>query len=123
MFDDLTSKIVKSEEKRELKEKAARVYENNIRPGLQKLKDELSDESIKSLWQGFAQGATVSVGAGSALATFTVAPGSIVLGAGAFLAVATVAINTLFARRKARRASPYSYLLDIERRFSMPRHT
>ena len=121
-FDDLTSKIEKSGSKRELKDKASRVYKNNILPGLKNLKDELSDESIKSVWQSFFQAATVSVGAQAAL-TALAASTSTILGVGAFLAVATVGVNTIFAKRKARRASPYTYLLDVERKFSMPRYS
>jgi hypothetical protein len=119
----LSRSIERSESKRELEEKASRVYENNVLPGLEKLKAELSDQSIKSLWQGFYQGAMVSVGTGTALAKFTAASEPTVLGVGAFLAVATVGINAVIGRRKARRASPYTYLLDIESRFSMPRYT
>ena len=46
--------------------------------------------------------------------------GATLLAAGAALAVTDIAVKTHFAQRKARRASPFTYLLDIEANFRQP---
>jgi hypothetical protein len=63
---------------------------------------------------------TVSAPAGGMLAATTGFSGSMLLGAGAFITLADVGIKTYLARAKARASSPYTYLLDIERKFSLP---
>jgi hypothetical protein len=117
LFDDFKSKIEKSEEG-ELAERAKRIFQNNIRPGLEKLKKELADQSIQSAWKGFYQAATFSAGGGVLLTA--VVPSATVVTLGAFLTVTNVAVNSIFARRKVRTTSPYTYLLDIEKKFSAP---
>jgi hypothetical protein len=119
LFDDFKSKIEKSEEG-ELAERAKRIFRNNIRPGLEKLKKELADQSIQSAWKGFYQAATFSAGGGALLAEVAVAAPATVVALGAFLTVTNVAVNSIFARRKVRATSPYTYLLDIEKEFSAP---
>lgn len=121
IFDDLRAQIEKSEDGSDLTEKAKKLFVNKVRPGLEKLRGELNDQAIQSVWSGIARTATVSVAAGSALATFTDWPSSTLLGAGAFLTVADIAVKSYFANRKARASSPYSYLFDVQRKFSLPR--
>jgi hypothetical protein len=122
MFDDLKTTIEKSENREELEHIAQKMFENKIRPGMEKLKKELSDNTIQSAWEGFYQAATFSVGSGSALANYSTMNSATLLGAGAFLTATTVAVKAVFASRKVRRASPYSYLLDIEKKFALPRY-
>lgn len=110
----------KSESARELQKAALSQYENKIRPGLERLRKELSANSLHSAWKGFQRGATVSVAAGGALAFFTGFTGTPLLGAGAMMTIADVAVETYFARNRARAASPFTYLLDIEKKFAVP---
>ncbi len=118
VFEELSTKIVACETGQELEEKAREVYQNRIRPKLEALKSELNDNSIQTLWEGVQRAVTVSVPAGGALAYFTGLTGTTLLAAGAAIAVTDVAVRTHLARNKARRASPFTYLLDIERKFS-----
>jgi uncharacterized protein DUF6236 len=120
-FGDLSSKIEKCSDAKELNQKASQVYENKIRPGLERLKTELKNQSIQSAWEGFSRSATVSVGAGTALAVFSGLSATCLLGAGAFLTLADVAVKTHFAKQKVRTSSPYTYLLDVERKFRPPK--
>ncbi|ULB10778.1 DUF6236 family protein [Cereibacter azotoformans] len=117
-FEELSSKIATCETDRELEERAKRVYQTRIRPKLEALKSELEDNSIQAVWDGVQRAVTVSVPAGGALAYFTGLTGTTLLAAGAAIAVTDVAVKTHLARNKARRASPFTYLLDIERSFS-----
>ncbi|NYZ15024.1 hypothetical protein HL658_20960 [Azospirillum sp. RWY-5-1] len=117
-FDDISSKISSCETAQELEEKVRIVYANRVRPKLEALKQELKENSIQSLWEGMYRAVTVSVPAGGALAYFTGFSGQALLAAGAVLAVTDVSVKTHLARRKTRRTSPYTYLLDIERKFS-----
>lgn len=117
-FEELSSKIVACETGKELEESARQVYQTRIRPKLEALKSELRDNSIQTAWEGVQRAVTVSVPAGGALAYFTGLTGTTLLAAGAAIAVTDVAVRTHLARNKARRASPYTYLLDVERTFS-----
>jgi hypothetical protein len=117
-FDDLSAKMGSCETGRELEDEARKAYENKIRPKLEALKQELNDNSLQSVWEGAQRAVTVSVPAGGALAYFTGMAGPTLLAAGAAIAVTDVAVKTHLARRKARRASPFTYLLDVERKFS-----
>lgn len=119
VFDELKLKIEKSEEG-EIEEKAKRVVENQVRPGLEKLKRELASQTILSAWTGLYQAATLSAGGGGALLKFADAAPGIVLGTGAFLTATNVAVNAIAAYQKVRASSPYTYLLDVKRRFSLP---
>jgi len=116
-FDDLSAKMGNCETDRELESEAKRAYENKIRPKLESLKQELDDNSLQSVWDGVQRAVTVSVPAGGALAYFTGMTGITLLAAGAAIAVTDVSVKTHLSRRKARRASPFSYLLDVERKF------
>lgn len=120
-FEDLSSKISSCESGRELEEQARRAYTTRIRPKLDALKAELGDSTIQSVWEGVQRAVTISVPAGGALAYFSGLTGSTLLAAGAAIAIADVAVKTHVARNKVRRASPYTYLLDVERRFGLPR--
>ena len=93
-------------------------YVTRIRPKLESLKDELKDSSIQAVWDGVQRAVTISVPAGGALAYFTGLSGTTLLAAGAAVAVTDLAVKTHLARKKARRASPYSYLLDVQSKFS-----
>lgn len=122
-FDDLRSKMEKSENQRELQERARRAYENKVRPGLEKLKNELRDQTIQSSWKGFYQAATLTATGGTLLANFAQTNSLSVFGAGLFLTTVNVAVEAAYARRKARASSPYTYLLDVENKFSLPRYS
>lgn len=119
-FDDISSRILNCETARELEESARDTYVTRIRPKLESLKGELRDNSIQSVWDGIQRAVTISVPGGGALAYFSGFNGTTLLAAGAAIAVTDVAVRTHLARRKTRRASPYTYLLDIERKFSLP---
>jgi hypothetical protein len=121
-FDGLKSSLEKSQDQRELEERAKRILENEIRPGLNKLKKELQDQSINAAWKGFYQAATLSTTAGFALTHFAQANSLSVAGVGLFITTANVAIEAAFTRRRTRTSSPYTYLLDIEKRFSLPKY-
>lgn len=116
-FDDLSAKMGNCETDKELADQARNVYKNKIRPKLEALKQELNDNSFQSVWEGVQRAVTVSVPAGGALAYFTGVTGATLLAAGAAIAVTDVSVKTHLARRKARRASPFTYLLDVERKF------
>jgi len=118
LFDDLATKIEKCESGRELESRAKVAFETKIRPGLEKLKNELNNQRIQATWDGVYRAITVSVPAGGALAYFTGLSGTLLLTAGAALAITDVAVKTYLTQRKARSSSPYTYLLDVERRFS-----
>lgn len=118
-FEDLSAKMGSCETDRELKSEAKRAYENRIRPKLESLQQELNDNSLQSVWEGVQRAVTVSVPAGGALAYFTGMTGATLLAAGAAIAVTDVSVKTHLARKKARRASPFTYLLDVERKFSV----
>ncbi len=117
-FEELSAKIVSCESGRELEEGAKKVYQARIRPKLEALKSELKDNSIQTVWEGIQRAVTISVPAGGALAYFTGQTGTTLLAAGAAIAVMDVAVKTHLVRNKARRASPFTYLLDIERKFA-----
>lgn len=118
-FDDISSKISNCESGRELEEKVRDAYVTRVRPKLEALKDELRDSSIQSIWDGVQRAVTISVPAGGALAYFLGLSGTTLVGAGAAIAVTDLAVKTHLARKKTRRASPYTYLLDVEKKFSL----
>jgi hypothetical protein len=119
-FDDISSKISNCETAKELEEKVRDTYVTRIRPKLESLKEELGDNSIQAVWDGVQRAVTISVPAGGAMAYFSGLTGTTLLAAaGAAIAVTDVAVKTHLARKKTRRASPYTYLLDVERKFSM----
>ncbi|WP_128961942.1 DUF6236 family protein [Bradyrhizobium guangzhouense] len=120
IFDELKGRIEKSSSTDELEDAAKAIFENKISPGLKKLKRELKQQSIQSAWEGFQRAVTVSAPAGGVLAAATGFSGTMLLGVGAFITMADVGIKSYLARSKARASSPYTYLLDIERRFSLP---
>ncbi|MDR3535736.1 MAG: DUF6236 family protein [Acetobacteraceae bacterium] len=118
-FDALRSSIEKSADGRKIESEAKRVFENEVRPALARLKNELKDQAIGSAWDGFQSAATYSAAPSVALwATGFSAP--VVLGVGAFITAAGIGVKSYLGQSKARAASPYTYLLDIERKFSLP---
>jgi hypothetical protein len=116
-FEDLSSKISSCESGRELEDQARQVYTTRIRPKLEALKAELSDNAMQSVWEGVQRAVTISVPAGGALSYFSGLAGTTLLAAGAAIAITDIAVKTHLARNKIRRASPYTYLLDVERKF------
>jgi hypothetical protein len=118
-FDDISSKISSCETAKELEKKVRDTYVTRIRPKLDSLREELKDNSIQSVWDGLQRAVTISVPAGGALAYFTGFSGTTLLAAGAAIAVTDLAVKTHLARKKTRRVSPYTYLLDVERKFSI----
>lgn len=117
-FEDMSSKITNCETGKELEKQVKDTYVTRIRPKLEALKEELRDSLIQSTWEGMQRAVTVSVPAGGALAYFSGLTGVTLLASGAAIAVTDVAVKIHIARNKARRASPYTYLLDVERKFS-----
>ena len=117
-FDELKKSIETSEEGGSIEENARRVFENSIRPALGGLKDELKREAIHSSWSGFQTASTFSAVPSTALwAAGFEAP--VVLGAGAFITAVGIGIKSYLSRSKARSASPYTYLLDVEGKFGL----
>lgn len=121
-FDIVSSNISSCETAKDLECKVRDVYVTKIRPKLESLKEELGDNSIQAVWEGVQRAVTISVPASGAMAYFSGLTGTTLLAAGAAIAVTDVAIKTHLAGRKTRRASPYTYLLDVERKFSLPRY-
>lgn len=119
-FDDLKTKIENASTPVELVEGARRLFENKIQPSLEKLKKELGSQAIQSAWEGMQRGFTVSAASGGALAYITGYTGPILLGAAAFITLSDVGIKSYLARSKLRATSPYTYLLDINKRFALP---
>lgn len=120
-FEQLSEKFEKAEDAREIREKASRHYTRHIRPELERLRESLLDASVGAAWYGFKNTVTLSAAAGSAAAALLNCPLNIVLGAGAFATVVDVGVQAHLAGRKIRRDSPYTYLLDVERRFALPK--
>jgi hypothetical protein len=121
-FEKLTEKLDGSEDLREMREKSGRYYRRTIRPELIRLREALQDADVGAMWTGFRNMVTMTATAGSALAGYLNWPVNFVLGAGAFVTVADIAVQSHLARRKIRRDSPYTYLLDVESRFGLPSH-
>ncbi|PBB34346.1 hypothetical protein CK214_08550 [Mesorhizobium sp. WSM3882] len=121
-FRELSDTIEHCETAKQLVAEAQRVYDVKVRPGLEKLKDELQDNGIGSAWGGFKQTALLTVGAGSVAGMATGWSAQAILGTGAFITVADVAVQAYLAQRKVRRASPYTYLLDVHSKLHVPRH-
>jgi hypothetical protein len=122
IFDDLKGKIEKSSTPRELEDGAKLLFKKKIRPGLRKLKKELELQTIQSVWEGVQRAMTISAPAGGMLATVPGFSGAMLLGAGAFITMVDVGIKSYLARSRARASSPYTYLFDIERKFSLPQY-
>jgi hypothetical protein len=118
-FDDISSKISNCETAKELEQKVCDTYVTRIKPKLDSLKEELGDNSIQAVWDGVQRAVTISVPAGGAMAYFSGLTGTTLIAAGAAIAITDVAVRTHLARKKTRRASPYTYLLDVERKFSI----
>jgi Family of unknown function (DUF6236) len=118
-FDDLSAKMGSCETDRELEAEAKKTYVNKIRPKLESLKQELSDNWVQSVWEGMTRSVMVAAAPTTALAYFTGMVSTTLLAAGAAIAVTDVAVKTHLARKKARRASPFTYLLDVERKFGL----
>lgn len=116
-FDNLKSSIENSTNREEIEDGTRRIFENDIRPSLSRLKRELRDESIASAWKGFQAATTLSIAPSAALLAFGAAV-PIALGASAFVTFSGIGIHSFLTRSKTHVGSPYSYLLDIERKFS-----
>jgi hypothetical protein len=127
-FDELSGKIKQVEDRKELEKQAKRIYEKDIEREMNRLASELKAASIQSAWDGIYRGMFFTVPAQSVVAaTSQVMPNvpgitssSMMLGAGALLTLTDIAVKNHFARKKARDASKFTYLLDVKRRFSLP---
>jgi hypothetical protein len=117
-FDDISSKIGKCESAKELQKKVGATYDTRIRPKLEALKSELRDNSIQSVWDGVQRAVTVTIPAGGAFAYFTGFTGTALVAATAAITITDLAVKTHLAGSRTRRASPFTYLLDVERKFS-----
>jgi hypothetical protein len=119
-FEKLSAEFEKVEDVREMREKAGRRYRRRVRPELERLKEALADARIGAAWAGFRNMVTLSTAAGGAAAHFLGWPTNILLGAGAFATITEVAVQSHFVGKKIRRDSPYTYLLDVQNRFTLP---
>lgn len=116
-FESLKTAVQNSEDRREMELGARRVYENEIRPALNKLRSALRDKAISSAWDGVQTATTFSMAPGAAIWALG-APPFIAIGAGAAIAIAGVALKATRGHNEARSASPFTYLLDLEKKFS-----
>lgn len=113
---------------KDLEEQVQKIYKRDIEKAFIDLESELRAASIQSAWEGVYRGVFFTVPAQSLLSVVgqslpgNIGPAShgIMIGAGALLTVTDVAVKTYFARRKARKSSPLTYLLDAHREFSLP---
>lgn len=121
-FRALADAITNSETPKETISQAQRVYKKQVLPSMARLKEELQDNGIGSAWGGFKQTALLSIGTGSVAGLATGWSAEAILGAGAFITIGDVIVQSLLARRKVRRASPYTYLLDVHSKLHVPRH-
>lgn len=119
-LDKLKSGIENFSDSRELQDGSMRIYENEIRPNLANLKRELDNQAIESAWDGMLTASTYSVAPCAGLVAAGVSE-AVALGVGGLLSAAGLSIKSYLARSKARAASPYTYLLDIQRKFSLPK--
>jgi len=119
-FEDISSKIGSAETAKELKKKVGDAYTTRVRPKLTSLKKELKDSSIQSVWDGMQRAVTMTIPAGGLISYFSQFSGTMLLAASAAIAVTDLAVKTHLARNKVRRASPFTYLLDVEKKFSRP---
>ncbi|BAF86337.1 hypothetical protein AZC_0339 [Azorhizobium caulinodans ORS 571] len=117
-FSEISAKLPLFETETDLKENVKDTYSKKIRPKLESLKDELNDVGISSIWEGFQRAVTYTLPAGSAIGCLTGITGTTLIAAGAAIAITDVAIKNHLASKKIRRASPYTYLLDVKRKFS-----
>lgn len=116
-FETLKTTVQNAEDRREMELSARRVYENEIRPALNKLRSSLRDKAIGSAWDGVQTATTFSMAPSAAIWALG-APPVIALGAGAAIAIAGVAIKASRGHNEARSASPFTYLLDLEKKFA-----
>jgi len=127
-LEDLNAKIKEATDLKELEQQAQRIYERDVEKALNDLASELRAASIQSAWEGLYRGVLFTVPAQSLLnvagQALHTGPGTmssgVMIGAGALLTLTDVAVKTYFARRKTRKSSPFTYLLDAQRKFSLP---
>ena len=89
-------------------------YEHAVRPAIKSLRASLRAQGWEAATSGFLKASFLSAAPTSALAALHV-PTSIALLAGAGLSLTATAVSLVADRRKALEASPYSYLLSIEK--------
>lgn len=127
-LEELNIKIKESGDRKDIEQQAKKIYERDVEKGLNDLASELRAASVQSSWDAFNRcmsltipAQTVAVAATHLLPQATgVLSSAIPLGAGALLTLTDVAVKTFFARRKTRKDSKYTYLLDAQRAFSAP---
>jgi hypothetical protein len=98
---------------------AQKIMCNKIQPGLKKLKSELKSQSIQSIWNGIHTATTFSIPTSSAAAYVLSEP--LILGATAAVTLANLGMKHYTAKQQAKRNSPYTYLLDLEKKFALPK--
>jgi hypothetical protein len=127
-LDELSAKIKETGDPKEMARQARRIYEREVEKGMADLASELKAVSIQSTWDAFQRcmsltvpGSTVAAAAARMLPpTWATVSHAITLGSGALVTLTDVAVKNHFARRKARKDSKYTYLLDAHNRFSAP---
>jgi hypothetical protein len=127
-LDELNAKIKETGDPKEMARQAKRIYEREVEKGMADLASELKAVSIQSTWEAFQRcmsltvpGSTVAAAAAQMLPpTWATVSHAITLGGGALVTLTDVAVKNHFARRKARKDSKYTYLLDAHRKFSAP---
>ena len=127
-LDELNAKIKETGDRKELERQAKKIYERDVEKGLSDLASELRAASIQSTWEAFHRCMSLTIPAQTvATAAAHLLPqaagvlsSAVTLGAGALLTLTDVAVKTHFARRKTRKDSKFTYLLDAQRAFSAP---
>jgi hypothetical protein len=125
-LEELNAKIKETGDRKEIEYQAKKIYEREVEKGLNDLASELRAVSIQSSWDAFNRCMSLTVPAQTVAVTATHLPpqgvvsSALSLGAGALLTLTDVAVKTYFARRKTRKDSKYTYLLDAQYAFSAP---
>lgn len=125
---ELSAKIKETGDPNDMERQAKRIYEREVEKGMADLASELKAASIQSTWEAFQRcmsltvpGSTLAAGAAQMLPpTWVAVSHAITLGSGALVTLTDVAVKNHFARRKARKDSKFTYLLDAHRKFSAP---
>lgn len=105
---------------REAADRAQVLFERNVRPAMEKLRKELQDSAIGSLWEGIQRAVTLSVPAGGVLAATTGWSGATLVTAGLAITVADVAVKSSLAKRRILRGNAISYLSMLESSYGLP---
>jgi hypothetical protein len=116
LFDELKKQIDSSSSRKEQEDAAKKLFENTIEPELQSLQKELDKNEIPTTWKGFIRSVHFMASA-AGLASMVGLSGPAALGAGAFITMADIG-RSVFNLSRVKR-SPYTYLLNAKRKFSL----